>query len=84
TGDLNLGKVALYQLSYSRFTTSLLPFPWSPEPSRLRAPPQPYQGCALPTELFPLYYFVTAFSLVAGTVEASRPASTLSRLRSTN
>ncbi len=52
TGDLNLGKVALYQLSYSR-TLRVYPPPWSPEPSRLRAPPQPWQGCALPTELFP-------------------------------
>ena len=48
TGDLNLGKVALYQLSYSR--TSLR---------------------------------VTT-AVVAGTVEAARPATTMARLRSTN
>ena len=48
TGDLNLGKVALYQLSYSR--TSLR----------------------------------VSTAVVAGTVEAARPASPMARLRSTN
>ena len=61
TGDLNLGKVALYQLSYSRGRTevNVLRFldkfsakNWSGKPgSNWR--PQPWQGCALPTELFP-------------------------------
>ncbi len=52
TGDLNLGKVALYQLSYSR-TTNDYPPPWSLELMRLLAPPQPMKGCAQLAELFP-------------------------------
>ena len=71
TRDLNLGKVALYQLSYSRVQLLL---PWqsdchSADPAdtlpdhRMLASwsgrrvsnsrPQPWQGCALPTELLP-------------------------------
>jgi hypothetical protein len=56
TLDLNLGKVALYQLSYSRkqiqqhlFTT---PISWSGRRGS-NSRPQPWQGCALPTELLP-------------------------------
>ena len=48
TGDLNLGKVALYQLSYSRISLRV------------------------------------STAVVAGTVEAARPASPMARLRSTN
>ena len=62
TLDLNLGKVALYQLSYSRleptFYCLLLPFTtaasfhWSGRRVS-NSRPQPWQGCALPTELLP-------------------------------
>jgi len=57
---------------------------WSGKPGSNRRP-QPWQGCALPTELFPHCYFVTATAPVAGTGEAGRPPpSTLARVRSTN
>ncbi len=67
TRDLNLGKVALYQLSYSRVflpTTYCLAAPrriasydiphrnWSGRRVS-NSRPQPWQGCALPTELLP-------------------------------
>ena len=82
TRDLNLGKVALYQLSYSRISTPLRKFGgakrsrtalngfaircitallsrhhtikrgWSGKRVS-NSRPQPWQGCALPTELFP-------------------------------
>ncbi len=59
TRDLNLGKVALYQLSYSRrmknqvkdVGTSFEKI-WSGKRGS-NSRPQPWQGCALPTELFP-------------------------------
>ena len=50
TRDLNLGKVALYQLSYSRVVLPLCC--WSGKRVS-NSRPQPWQGCALPTELFP-------------------------------
>src|SRR5471030_723271 len=57
TLDLNLGKVALYQLSYSRmesyFTTDCASLKsWSGRRVS-NSRPQPWQGCALPTELLP-------------------------------
>src|SRR5450830_689255 len=53
TLDLNLGKVALYQLSYSRIcTTYFAEKTWSGKRGS-NSRPQPWQGCALPTELFP-------------------------------
>jgi hypothetical protein len=55
TLDLNLGKVALYQLSYSRtecVSFLLLPQNWSGRRVS-NSRPQPWQGCALPTELLP-------------------------------
>ena len=70
TRDLNLGKVALYQLSYSRI--ALLRNALHSYFAKLNSPnlqraaskiwsgrrgsnsrPQPWQGCALPTELLP-------------------------------
>jgi hypothetical protein len=70
TLDLNLGKVALYQLSYSRYVLHVY---YANDYLLLRAAdllfaslgdwsgrrgsnsrPQPWQGCALPTELLPL------------------------------
>ena len=56
TLDLNLGKVALYQLSYSRtrgpaHRQTCQKFWSGKRVSNSR--PQPWQGCALPTELFP-------------------------------
>ena len=51
TRDLNLGKVALYQLSYSRIWMHLK-LNWSGKRVS-NSRPQPWQGCALPTELFP-------------------------------
>jgi hypothetical protein len=63
TLDLNLGKVALYQLSYSRmesyyFCSSIDYYnhnniDWSGRRGS-NSRPQPWQGCALPTELLPL------------------------------
>ena len=57
TRDLNLGKVALYQLSYFRIhhflcfvKTAALNLSSEKRDSDPR--PQPWQGCALPTELF--------------------------------
>ena len=57
TRDLNLGKVALYQLSYSRVDRIQDPGPggrrdWSGRRVS-NSRPQPWQGCALPTELLP-------------------------------
>ncbi len=56
TLDLNLGKVALYQLSYSRILRNddynMLDIWSGRRVSNSR--PQPWQGCALPTELLPL------------------------------
>ena len=77
TLDLNLGKVALYQLSYSRIGAWLLLNRAAPtalrrikKGSQLSFPlefwsgrrvsnsrPQPWQGCALPTELLPHWSF---------------------------
>jgi hypothetical protein len=70
TRDLNLGKVALYQLSYSRMllpTTYCYYFTshcqttqnaaskiWSGRRGS-NSRPQPWQGCALPTELLPRF-----------------------------
>ena len=55
TRDPNLGKVVLYQLSYFRkyflFLSALLSTLSGKRDSNSR--PQPWQGCALPTELFP-------------------------------
>ena len=62
TRDLNLGKVALYQLSYFRihhfflFRQGRCLEPWS-EKRDSDPRPQPWQGCALPTELFSQLYF---------------------------
>ncbi len=60
TRDLNLGKVALYQLSYSRIVLHVQRFAdqhaaeksWSGRRVS-NSRPQPWQGCALPTELLP-------------------------------
>ncbi len=52
TRDLNLGKVALYQLSYSRIRYVCATVV-SRELATLAARPHHGQGCALPTELFP-------------------------------
>ena len=56
TRDPNLGKVVLYQLSYFRISSfqSLFrnAFRWSSEKRDSNPRPQPWQGCALPTELF--------------------------------
>ncbi len=58
TRDPNLGKVMLYQLSYSRILSSFyenlhLKKPiWSGKRDS-NSRPQPWQGYALPTELFP-------------------------------
>jgi hypothetical protein len=53
TLDLNLGKVALYQLSYSRIGVQLITVKhWSGRRVS-NSRPQPWQGCALPTELLP-------------------------------
>src|ERR1700756_5077645 len=73
TRDLNLGKVALYQLSYSRMVLlnnvlllllqhrlyNTLPAKrcfkiWSGRRVS-NSRPQPWQGCALPTELLPRF-----------------------------
>ena len=99
TLDLNLGKVALYQLSYSRIGACLplnraaptalrrikkgsqLSFPlefWSGRRVS-NSRPQPWQGCALPTELLPhwSFYFLLlpsccTASAFAGAGEESR------------
>src|SRR5438067_7152838 len=53
TLDLNLGKVALYQLSYSRLGVHhCIVKHWSGRRVS-NSRPQPWQGCALPTELLP-------------------------------
>ena len=53
TLDLNLGKVALYQLSYSRLgARPSSQTTWSGRRVS-NSRPQPWQGCALPTELLP-------------------------------
>ena len=54
TLDLNLGKVALYQLSYSRTECFTITAPGNWSGRRVsNSRPQPWQGCALPTELLP-------------------------------
>ena len=51
TRDPNLGKVVLYQLSYFRKKSmNVLPVSGKRDSN---SRPQPWQGCALPTELFP-------------------------------
>jgi hypothetical protein len=50
TGDLNLGKVALYQLSYSRIPHDYPP-PCLLEQMGLPAPSQPAEDCSQPREL---------------------------------
>ena len=57
TRDLNLGKVALYQLSYSRVILQVKQ--WSGKRVS-NSRPQPWQGCALPTELFPQIFAFAA------------------------
>src|ERR1700688_4244166 len=62
TRDLNLGKVALYQLSYSRMVLHCAAshrltiaddlLIWSGRRGS-NSRPQPWQGCALPAELLP-------------------------------
>ena len=51
TRDPDLGKVVLYQLSYSRIGTSSANILSGKRDSNSR--PRPWQGRALPTELFP-------------------------------
>ena len=65
TRDPNLGKVVLYQLSYSRRVDRF--FTLKNEQKRIwsgkrdsNSRPQPWQGCALPTELFPHAVYNTA------------------------
>ena len=83
TRDLNLGKVALYQLSYSRInlpltaTTLCLMLAakrcfenWSGRRVS-NSRPQPWQGCALPTELLP--HFAAVFSSVSRCLLARAP-----------
>jgi hypothetical protein len=91
TLDLNLGKVALYQLSYSRMLettiiaeisllskTSLLETAWQTWSGRRvsNSRPQPWQGCALPTELLPLRpSFAASLSQQAGIIDVLNRAS---------
>ena len=51
TRDPDLGKVVLYQLSYSRLGVVTFKF-WSGKRGS-NSRPRPWQGRALPTELFP-------------------------------
>src|SRR5574344_2117361 len=86
TVDLNLGKVALYQLSYSRKTRQVpnLKKLWSGKTVSNRRP-QPWQGCALPTELFPQNPASAEFKKTVERENGLEPStSTLARLRSTN
>ena len=67
TRDPNLGKVVLYQLSYFRKYVSVKILDIKKD-NHIRncqilsgkrdsnSRPQPWQGCALPTELFPQYF----------------------------
>ena len=52
TRDPDLGKVVLYQLSYSRITRRVRERIWSGKRDS-NSRPRPWQGRALPTELFP-------------------------------
>ncbi len=84
TRDLNLGKVALYQLSYSRINLPLTATAtfrlllattrcfksWSGRRVS-NSRPQPWQGCALPTELLP--HFAAVFSRVSRCLLARAP-----------
>src|SRR5450830_88705 len=102
TLDLNLGKVALYQLSYSRMESLLLPQvrrtcslnSWSGRRVS-NSRPQPWQGCALPTELLPLRVLLLVLHTTPLLLRYAQQAlerekslelstSTLARLRSTN
>ena len=53
TRDPNLGKVVLYQLSYFRKYFCGVLFSTLSGKRDSNSRPQPWQGCALPTELFP-------------------------------
>ena len=53
TRDPNLGKVVLYQLSYFRKYFCGVFFNTLSGKRDSNSRPQPWQGCALPTELFP-------------------------------
>ena len=55
TRDPNLGKVVLYQLSYFRKYFCGVLFSTLSGKRDSNSRPQPWQGCALPTELFPHY-----------------------------
>ena len=85
TLDLNLGKVALYQLSYSRvagtcdylrFFTAFQDNLFAASTGKLwsgrrvsNSRPQPWQGCALPTELLPLRFVCCNVAQQAGIIE---------------
>ncbi len=70
TRDPDLGKVVLYQLSYSRLGMVTFKF-WSGKRDS-NSRPRPWQGRALPTELFPLGY--GAFKFWSGKRDSnSRP-----------
>jgi hypothetical protein len=93
TLDLNLGKVALYQLSYSRLGVQHAAIKlWSGRRVS-NSRPQPWQGCALPTELLPhgvllLYHYRYRYDVLQLELEREKSlelsTSTLARLRSTN
>ena len=53
TRDPNLGKVVLYQLSYSRKLSQACQQNQLERETDSNSRPQPWQGCALPTELLP-------------------------------
>ena len=68
TRDPNLGKVVLYQLSYFRkYLLKQMLFRTLSGKRDSNSRPQPWQGCALPTELFP--HFLTLQSKVTPNCE---------------
>jgi hypothetical protein len=78
TLDLNLGKVALYQLSYSRLgvTAYCQRTSWSGRRVS-NSRPQPWQGCALPTELLPHGVLLLAAYILPQVTGAGEESRTL-------
>ena len=68
TGDLNLGKVALYQLSYSRMCRDITAPRGSPEPARLGAPGYPPGHNLDKVALYQLSYSREVLILAVGAI----------------
>jgi hypothetical protein len=90
TRDPDLGKVVLYQLSYSRIDSTGVDasantafFDWSGKRDS-NSRPRPWQGRALPTELFPQQVLLTICICLERETRLELATPTLARSCSTN